>query len=737
MSKLSDTERFMKLFSGYTRAYGTYDARMLGSPGKQKPMHRKVDSTPSADTVKNHLDGQCPLGIYLLDDDEMVRFAAIDIDVYPVEHAKISRQLKEWGLPFVVCNSKSRGAHAYVFFVKPEDPARVIAELRKVSAALGYPDAEVFPKQVKRPPGGYGNYINLPFFAHPKLCYNCWDGDQQLGLDRFLDLAESRLTNLAALSEAIAQADLVPRGVSIPPKTNHAISGRNDFLFRFGCSVQDAVEDQAALLAMLLQKNSVATEADHPNFGTEGPLPTNEVERLCESVIAQKEKEQKSSVRHVVDELNKCHAHVMVGGKARILHIKTDPDHGWNIHEFYHQSDFKSHYANRKVPIGKHVKSAGEVWLNHPDRRSYEGVTFNPNGASDSYYNLFQGFPVDAVRGDCGLYLDHIQNNICKSDDELYDYVINWMADAIQNPGRRPGVALVIRGKQGVGKGVFVNEFCGLFGPHAIQVTQSSHLVGNFNAHLRDKLIVFADEAFWAGDKRAEGALKALVTEDTMPIEMKGVDVQNAPNFVRLIMASNNDWVVPASVDQRRFVVIEVGTARMQDSSYFKALRDQMDQGGRQALMQFLIDRDLSGVELRRIPRTEALAEQQLLSLDSVGQWLYAALDAGGFEEREAGGIAEFLPWPAELPIQKVHDCYNLYCNRQSHIRPLPSSAFGKRLKELLPSTEKRKVTISNQRKNAYLFTSLDLARDEFVKANRITSIRWAEDEELRLQQVS
>ena len=44
---------------------------------------------------------------------------------------------------------------------------------------------------------------------------------------------------------------------------------------------------------MLLQKNSVATQADHPNFGTAGPLPTDEVERLCESVIAQKEKEQK------------------------------------------------------------------------------------------------------------------------------------------------------------------------------------------------------------------------------------------------------------------------------------------------------------------------------------------------------------------------------------------------------------------------------------------------------------
>ena len=311
------------------------------------------------------------------------------------------------------------------------------------------------------------------------------------------------------------------------------------------------------------------------------------------------------------------------------------------------------------------------------------------------------------------------------------------MADAIQNPGRRPGVALVIRGKQGVGKGVFVNEFRRLFGPHGIQVTQSSHLVGNFNAHLRDKLLIFADEAFWAGDKRAEGHLKAMVTEENNIVEMKGVDARDAPNFARLIMASNNDWVVPASVDQRRFVVLEVGNARMQDSSYFKALRDQMEQGGRQALMQFLLDRDLSRVELRRIPRTDALAEQQLRSLDSVGQWLYAALDAGGFEEQGAGGVADFRPWPEFLQITEVHACYLFYCKRHSYSRPVPSSALGKRLNELLPCIEKRRIKIGKGRKNAYLFTPLDVARDEFVQVNRLTSIRWAEDEEVRLQQVS
>ena len=117
--------------------------------------------------------------------------------------------------------------------------------------------------------------------------------------------------------------------------------------------------------------------------------------------------------------------------------------------------------------------------------------------------------------------------------------------------------------------------------------------------------------------------------------------------------------------------------------------------------------------------------------------WIESARGGGGFEEQGAGGVADFRPWPEFLQITEVHACYLFYCKRHSYPRPVPSSALGKRLNELLPSTEKRKVTISNQRKNAYLFTSLDLARDEFAQVNRLTSIRWAEDEELRLQQVS
>jgi hypothetical protein len=37
-------------------------------------------------------------------------------------------------------------------------------------------------------------------------------------------------------------------------------------------------------------------------------------------------------------------------------------------------------------------------------------------------------------------------------------------------------------------------------------------------------------------------------------------------------MASNNDWVIPAGPDARRFFVLNVSDARKQDFSYFEKI---------------------------------------------------------------------------------------------------------------------------------------------------------------------
>ena len=51
-------QRFMTLFSGYTKAFGTYDPAGLGGPNKQKPRQWKEDSSPCMERFESHLNGK-------------------------------------------------------------------------------------------------------------------------------------------------------------------------------------------------------------------------------------------------------------------------------------------------------------------------------------------------------------------------------------------------------------------------------------------------------------------------------------------------------------------------------------------------------------------------------------------------------------------------------------------------------------------------------------------------------
>jgi hypothetical protein len=179
-----------------------------------------------------------------------------------------------------------------------------------------------------------------------------------------------------------------------------------------------------------------------------------------------------------------------------------------------------------------------------------------------------------------------------------------------------------MRGKEGVGKGVMAKQYGALFGPHFRHVVQASHLVGHFNAHLQQCSVLFADEAFFAGDRSHESVLKALVTEETLLIEPKGVDPFPVRNCLHIIMASNSDWVIPAGADARRYFVLNVGDARKQDGAYFAAIAQQMESGGREALLDYLRRRDLSQFNVRLVPQTEALAEQKQHSRRGIDRFI-------------------------------------------------------------------------------------------------------------------
>ena len=105
--------------------------------------------------------------------------------------------------------------------------------------------------------------------------------------------------------------------------------------------------------------------------------------------------------------------------------------------------------------------------------------------------------------------------------------------------------------------------------------------------------------------KAAEGNLKRLITEPTLLIEGKGRDAISVENMLHVVIASNEDWIVPASEGERRWVLNEVSDIHLQDQTWFGPLYQQMEDGGYAAMLHDLLHLDLG--ELAPAPHSGKL----------------------------------------------------------------------------------------------------------------------------------
>ncbi len=273
-------------------------------------------------------------------------------------------------------------------------------------------------------------------------------------------------------------------------------------------------------------------------------------------------------------------------------------------------------------------------WLQRFDRAEATRFCFRPDlppaAQINGQVNLWQGYGITPAPGDWGMLREHLRAYVARGDQEHFTYILRWMAWVVQNPGLRAEIVLVFKGLKGSGKNTAFDTLCLMLGQHGKAVANPKHFTGNFNAHLQDCALLFANEAIPPNDKAAEGVLKALVTDASMPIERKGVDVEHAPNCLSICMASNERWCVPASLDERRFTVFEIDPAGVRDPEYWAELHGQLDAGGRAAMLHDLLALDLTGWHPRkRPPKTAALVEQQVHGLRGADAVVYDMLASG------------------------------------------------------------------------------------------------------------
>lgn len=459
---------------------------------------------------------------------------------------------------------------------------------------------------------------------------------------------DARLLSPSPLERAVIMHGL-------PPDEPGRFPSRSEAMFYVLCArIRAGVADDV-LAAMLLDRSLGIS-----GHVLEQPGPERYAARQIQRAHAE-------ALDPELAELNLRHAVLMnEQGKTRVLEFvrapngnKSDTRSVVTLQSF---DDFRNRYMNRPIQIatdkdGNAVKKPlGEVWLRWANRRQHHSLVFAPGEGEEvgDQLNLWRGFGVVPKAGDWARMRGHVRNILAGGDGVAADYILRWAAFAVQNPALPAEVALVFRGKKGTGKGLFARALGHMFGQHGLHIGGGRLLTGRFNLHLRDCCLLFADEVEWRGDREAEAAPKVMITEPSLQIEGKGTNSFASPNHLHIVMASNEDWVVPASIDERRFAAFAVSDEAQGNADYFTALVSEMEGGGLGAMLHDLLAMDLSGWHPRwNIPQTGELMAQKVASLTGAAAVAHDMLMRGEtpLVERDDGrwptlhdGAAVFIP---------------------------------------------------------------------------------------------
>jgi putative DNA primase/helicase len=428
--------------------------------------------------------------------------------------------------------------------------------------------------------------------------------------------------------------------------------------------------------------------------------------------------------------LNERHAVIPVGGKVMVVTQEWEPAMSRSTFQFSDRTNFELRYCNRKIWHQGEEIPLGKYWIEHPQRREYDGLVFLPAAEQPGYLNLWQGWGVEPRLGACRLFNDFISDVLCDGDDELHDYLLSWCAHIVQRPAELPETAIVLRGQEGIGKNTFVDVLQAIVGnAHFVPVARVDKVTGQFTAHLASALLVFCNESVWGGDKAAQGTLKSMITDPTQTIEGKHKDAYTVRSYRRMIFATNEKWAVPRGADDRRYVILDVSAARKGDAEYWQSIRHEMANGGTEAWMQQLLDRDLSDWHPRSVPR-RLLARGWEMKIESGGspvKWWFEVLQNGWLvkEDRQFAEEPE-EQWPRQIAMHALQDAYRNWCLKSRVTHPESVSMLGRSLHEWGIGTARPRKD-NPGRKLYYQIPEIEVARRRFSALFNIPDKVWAD----------
>lgn len=317
---------------------------------------------------------------------------------------------------------------------------------------------------------------------------------------------------------------------------------------------------------------------------------------------------------------------------------------------FLNSTQFNAKYGGKKFIIDGNGKTINEAWqaatrstlwtipkVDHirflPSRPYGEVITDDLGRAG---INMYRPAIIERVPGDVTPFLAHMQALLPDPNDQKI--ILDYLAHNVKYPGYKIPWAFVIQSTEGAGKGVIKKVISHCMGasyvyyPNAKELTNSG---SQFNAWMRNKLFILADEIKVDDRRDLIEVLKPMISENRIEVQSKGVDQGLEDNFANWGFFTNYKDAVPVSKNGRRYAVFFSPLQRAEDlelrqmgAYYFKALYDWLDNGGCAAVADWLMNYPIErGAIPMRAPQTTSWQEAVVVSRTPLERVIYEALE--------------------------------------------------------------------------------------------------------------
>ena len=210
--------------------------------------------------------------------------------------------------------------------------------------------------------------------------------------------------------------------------------------------------------------------------------------------------------------------------------------------ELYQKGGFKYYNLFKNTPVRKKML---EIYQEHKKK----GKLVN------DVLSIVEKFP----------YINLLFDSLTNFNKNYKKYFLNWLS-FIFITHKKTMNTIILKGIEGTGKGLlYENIITKVFYNNQTTVISNDQLNSDFNEFLENKSFIIANEVQdYTNKKSVYEKLKQWITDTTILLNVKHINMKNIVNLTNFLIYSNNDYPIPITTTDRRYSVINTSDVKLE-----------------------------------------------------------------------------------------------------------------------------------------------------------------------------